>query len=252
MKHVTYVLIAGLSLALFSCKSRLIVTEVEGSRYEITHALDAHPDSETASFLRPYQREVDSVMSAKIGESAQFMQRGGSESLLGNLMTTVLRQAAAPYLQGKPADIGLMNNGGMRSNLPQGKVTLGDLYDISPFDNRLCILHLTGHELLSLFQDLARYRMCVEGGAKVVARNDGTIVSATVQGIPVQADKTYTVATIDYLAEGNDKLYSLKNITHKETTNDLLRDCLIQYVKAQTASGKKLEEKINGQFVINE
>ncbi len=252
MKHANYIVIAGMSLALLSCKSNLTVTGVEGFRHEITHELDAQPDQTTANFLRPYKHEVDSVMNAKMGESAQFMQRGGSESLLGNLMTTVLRQAAAPYLGGKPADIGLMNNGGMRSNLTKGDITLGDLYDISPFDNRLCILRLTGNELNLLFRDLALYRMCVEGGAMVVAKKDGSIVSATIQGEPVQADKTYTVATIDYLAEGNDKLYSLKHIQRKEMTNDLLRDCLIQYVKAQTAAGKKLEEKIHGQFVINE
>lgn len=240
----------GTLAGMTACKSRYCVTGISGTRYEITSALDRNPDKRTAQFLQPYTDKVDSVMGQKLGISDQFLTRTGMESPLGNLLTTVLRESASPYLDNKPAQIGIMNIGGIRNNLPKGTITLRDVFEVSPFDNYLCVMTVSGKQLMDIFHDLAAYQMCVQGGARIVARHDGSIVSATIDGKPVDPDNTYTVATIDYLAEGNDKLTSMKRISGKKITKQTLRDCIINYIKGQTAAGKHISEQLDGRFVF--
>lgn len=244
--------VGGVLCGLTACKSRYCVTDISRTRYEVTAALDASPDTRAAAFLKPYTTQVDSVMGQKLGVSDQFLTRTGMESPLGNLLTTVLREFAAPYFNGKPAQIGIMNIGGIRSSLPKGTITLRDVVDVSPFDNYLCVMKVTGRQLLNIFHDLAQYKLCLQGGARVVAKKDGTIVSATVDGQPVNPEGTYTLATIDYLAEGNDKLYSMKSIEGKQTTKSTLRDCIVTYIKGQTAAGKHISANVDGRFTFTE
>ena len=59
------------------------------------------------------------------------------------------------FKDGKKADLGIVNVGGLRNNMPKGVVRRGDIILISPFDNRLAMVYIKGSDLLSLFQDVA-------------------------------------------------------------------------------------------------
>jgi hypothetical protein len=63
--------------------------------------------------------------------------------LLGNLFAKAIR-AAVPG-----ANVAAVNNAarGLRADLPEGEVTIGRLYDVFPFDNRIARITLTGAEL---------------------------------------------------------------------------------------------------------
>ncbi|MBT8422572.1 MAG: 5'-nucleotidase C-terminal domain-containing protein, partial [Gammaproteobacteria bacterium] len=64
-----------------------------------------------------------------------------TESPLSNLMTDALRASLG-------ADVAVHNVlGGIRSGLPAGPLTYGDVYKMFPFDNRVVILDLSGREL---------------------------------------------------------------------------------------------------------
>ena len=76
---------AGIVAGIFmfsSCHSGYSMASVEGSRIEVTAALDANPDSAAIAVLAPYQKTVDSIMSPVIGQSARFMDRFRPESEL--------------------------------------------------------------------------------------------------------------------------------------------------------------------------
>ena len=45
--------------------------------------------------------------------------------------------------------------GGIRAALPKGNVTVGDVNDIAPFENKICFLTLTGDKVLELFRQIA-------------------------------------------------------------------------------------------------
>lgn len=130
----------GWSVVTFA--QRYELEEVKAGRYEVTNRLDARPDSGAVRVVAPYRHAVDSMMSPVLGESEVAMRADRPESLLSNFVADVLREGSLRV--GKMADIGLCNIGGLRSTMPKGKVTYGDVLEIAPFENRLCILSLDG------------------------------------------------------------------------------------------------------------
>ncbi|MDR0976993.1 MAG: 5'-nucleotidase C-terminal domain-containing protein [Prevotellaceae bacterium] len=237
-------------LALSSCRPTYRITNVEGSMTPIDSTWDAHPDTAAAALLAPYKAEIGKVMYRVIGTSAMPMEKGRPESLLSNLVADVLKQAAADVL-GHPADVGLVNMGGLRANLPAGNITINDIYEICPFENALCVLTLTGSEMKRFCEDMARVGGPGVSGVKLTITKDGRLVDATVGGRPIDEARTYTVGTIDYLAEGNDGMTTLMNITRKQCPDDsVLRDLFIRYVEKETAAGRQITSRIEGRVTV--
>ena len=50
------------------------------------------------------------------------------------------------------AEISIVNGGNLRADLPQGTVTNGDIINVIPFDNQMCLIELTGEQLLQLLE----------------------------------------------------------------------------------------------------
>ena len=46
------------------------------------------------------------------------------------------------------AQIAIQNGGGLRRTMEKGQITMGDLYEIMPFDNYLVVMDLKGADLI--------------------------------------------------------------------------------------------------------
>lgn len=219
---------------------RTITTE----RIEVTNRLDAQPDQRALDIVARYKVAVDSVMAPVLGESLVGMSGGRPESLLSNWTADVL-VAFSDFENGQPADMGLCNVGGLRNNMPKGIVRRGDVILISPFDNRLCIVHLKGSDLLSLFQDIAAvHGEGVSREVRLTITRDGKLVDAQLSGQPIDPERTYRIATLDYLAEGNDRLYSLKKAQRVNVSELFTRDCMMQFIEQHSPITSALEGRI--------
>lgn len=226
------------------------ITQSGGSRICMDSTWDNAPDEKVANILMPYKADVDKKMYQVIGVSAMKMEQKRPESLLSNLVAEVLRCAAECVLK-HPADIGLMNMGGLRNILPEGDITVSTVYEILPFENSLCVLTLKGTDVKQLMEVIASLKGEGISGACVQMTADGKLVSATVQGQPIVDDKEYTVATIDYLADGNDGLLPLVQSIQRECPDEMtLRGIFLDYVKDQTAAGKSITSKLDGRITI--
>lgn len=240
----------GLSLCfmlpLGACAQQYRLAGVKSGRYEVTKKLDACPDSGALRVVAPYRHAVDSMRAPVLGESEVAMRAGRPESLLSNFVSDVLRDASVRV--GKKADIGLCNVGGLRSAMPKGTVTYGDVLEISPFENHLCVLTLTGTKLTELMQQIAAVGGEGISGVKMVITADGRLLTAEVDGKPIGENALYTIATLDYLAEGNDKMYALKDHIYKVTTDIPIRDLIMEAIRREHAEGKKVTAKIEGRI----
>lgn len=243
---------ALLALSLAACRPAREVVAVEGGRMAVDSVWDAHPDAEAVALLAPYKAHVDSIMNAVVGKSALSMDRFRPESPLSNLIADVLRQSAARVLD-RPADVAVMNIGGIRNSLAEGDITTANVYEILPFENALCVLTLKGSALKQLFANLAARHGEGVSGIRLEITKDGRLLEGTVNGQPVQDDKDYTVATIDYLSEGNDGLTAL-TLAHDKVCppHAVLRDLFMEYVKRQAAVGKPLTARTEGRIVVKE
>lgn len=144
---------AGL-LLLAGCQSNYSLVRVEGGRVPITAVYDEYPDKEAEKLVEHYKEKVDSIMSPVIGYAAATLTAYRPESPLSNLIADVLRDGAK-QLTGQPADVAVMNMGGIRNALPEGNITYGTIYEIAPFENALCVVTMDGATLETLFSQIA-------------------------------------------------------------------------------------------------
>lgn len=235
---------------LTACRTGYEVVQVSGTRHEINATLDSTPHALAAEYLARFQEEVRQIQAPVLGVSTQYMEAGRPESLLSNLTADILREAALKY-GGKPADVGIMNMGGLRSSLPGGDITVGDVYKVFPFENKLFTLTLTGEQLLDLFRRfVAVGGQGISGAQIVIGHREGPyLYEATVGGKAINKDKTYRIATIDYLAEGNDGMSTLREGIDRQLFDTLtLRQVVTDYIVEQTKLGKKIESKLDGRI----
>ena len=116
-----------------------------------------------------------------------------------------------------------------------------------PFENELVSLKLQGTEVEQLFnfiaasggQPLAGVRM------KIVSQKPTDVL---INGQPFDRDKTYTVLTSDYVAGGGDKAVGFRNPLERKVLGLKVRDALINYIKANTASGKVINAELDGRI----
>ena len=89
-------------------------------------------------------QRVHALQATPLGVSLDLpIQRAGNlGSPLGNLFAEALRHAVPG------ADVAAINNAarGLRTDLPEGRLTFGRLYDVFPFDNRIARFTLSGAE----------------------------------------------------------------------------------------------------------
>lgn len=240
----------GAAFLVTACSPVYRVTKVEGDMQQMDSTFDVTPDTEAVALLAPYKAKIDSVMYRVVGTAEMSMDKGAPESLLSNLVADVLRNAATKTL-GKPADVGLVNMGGLRNVLTEGPITCSNIYEILPFENSLCIVTLKGDYLNELFENIAARGGEGISGVQLQLTNDHKLAKATVAGKPIVKDSLYTVATIDYLADGNDGMTALPHAEKRECPEGaILRDLFMEYVDRQTAGGKKISSRIEGRIVV--
>lgn len=215
-------------------------------RIEVTSALDAKPDSQALAIIASYKVSVDSVMSPVLGMSRVAMNAMRPESLLSNWAADVMVEGSTAT--GLPtADLGLVNIGGLRNNMPKGVVRKGDILLISPFENSLVVLEMKGKDLLKLMQNIAAVGgEGVSKSVKMVISKDRKLISATINGEIISPKRTYTIATLDYLAEGNDKMYALKKAKKRYEIGLKARDVMMESI----IKNRIIDSKIEGRIVI--
>lgn len=234
-----------------SCNSGYSVQNIEGGRVAITDEFDQFPaDKEVVSVINKYKNGLDSIMSPVVGYAARNLDSHRPESPMSNLMADLLRQTAVKSL-GKPADIAVMNIGGIRNSFTEGAITFGNIFEIAPFENAFCVLVMDGKAVQELFEQIAYVRGEGLSGANLVISKDRKLISASIAGKPVDPNKDYTVATIDYLAEGNDKMPAfLKAKSKIFPENSLLRSLLLEYVQNCNKKGIKVDAKVEGRIIV--
>lgn len=228
------------------------VSKVTRTRILMDKRWDAQPDAQAAAFIAPYKNKVDSIMGPVVGMIAHDMTRHRPESQLSNLLSDILVWGGRDFNE-QPV-FAVYNMGGIRSNLAKGKVTVGDVNDMAPFENKICFLTLTGEKVTELFQQIAhRGGEGLSHAVKLVITQDGHLKSASINGEPVDPQKSYRIATLDYLAEGNDQLVAFKSGTEvvapKNKENNV-RYIIMNYFREKMAKGECVESKIENRIVV--
>ena len=230
MKKTSIILALAALTALSACSSHYQLTQVSRTRVLIDGRYD-RPGSEAETFLAP---------------AARYMASHRPESELSNLLSDILVWGAARM--GERADFAVYNMGGIRAALAKGQVTIGDVLDVAPFENKLCVLTLTGDKVTELFTQIASVGgEGVSHGVALTISRDGRLLSATVGGQPIDPKRDYRIATLDYLAQGNDRLVAFKaksQVVAPQEQDNNVRYIIMDYFRAQGTVDAHTEGRI--------
>ncbi|MCL2436023.1 MAG: 5'-nucleotidase C-terminal domain-containing protein [Lentimicrobiaceae bacterium] len=147
------------------------------------------------------------------------------------------------------ADLALLNFGGIRAALPQGNITVGDIFQISPFDNTVAFVFVKGSELRKMFEGFSEKRNAPMANVQTIYQN-GWLLSYTIGGVPVENDRIYTIVTINFLALGGDDF--LRQITPESILYiDMpVRNVFIEGIRKKTVQDIKIEGVVDDRVII--
>lgn len=186
-----------------------------------------------------------------IGYSTNAMDVSYPESALSDWFVDII-MAKTEKLAGKKVDIGVVNFGGIRIDMPQGDIILDDMLSMFPFKNQLVYVEHTGKQIRTILEKMAADRFQVLGGVRVVAEG-GKLLSAEIGGEPIDDEKVYGLATITFLLEGGDGLTLAENALSVTAFEDEdIIDAVLEFVYAETAAGRPIEYKTDGRVVIKD
>ncbi|HEY0351130.1 MAG TPA: 5'-nucleotidase C-terminal domain-containing protein, partial [Gemmatimonadales bacterium] len=188
-------------------------------------------DSAMAELVEGYLRKADTLASRAVATVKFPLFRADDEYRLASLIAEARRNVLR-------ADLGLVRNDDIRADLPAGRVSYGQVFEIQSSQNSLVKVTLSGRQLSEVLeQSLDRRGQPTAQVSGAVVRYDPRrparkrIKEVEFKGgRKLQADATYTLAVDDFLAAGGDG-YTMLIGKPSEPAGLLDVDGLIAYLK---------------------
>lgn len=230
-----------------SCTSVQHVSKMNVSYVVPSGQAGAASDSTVTTMVAPYKSQLDAQMNTVVANVATELTKKQPESTMGNwtadaLITGVRRANMA-------GDFAVCNYGGMRVPvITTGPLTMGELFELSPFDNMIMIVDVPGTIVDSLFQHIASRNGWPVSSAIRMKIKDGKMISCLINGQPIDPAKTYKVVTPDYVANGGDDARFMIGLPQVQT-GFLQRDLIVQYAAETARMGKDINVVTEGRIV---
>ena len=145
--------------------------------------------------------------------------------------------------EGDKADIVFINGGGIRAGFTKGNITLANIMTVSPYDNEVILVTLTGKDILDLLRVSCKKSTVIpensggsflqmSKGMEVRYSSNGDLISAKLNGIAINESQSYRVVLSSFIYSSSDYV----NITQKgqniNMTGKDCRDDMISKIKA--------------------
>ncbi|MES2567657.1 MAG: 5'-nucleotidase [Bacteroidota bacterium] len=249
MKFTFKIVFFSALLSLFACSKKTSITNISESHIIVNNN---KIDSSVFKMMSPYKKTHDEQMYAVIAKSEDALVKGDVESTLGNFFCDAVIYETKKLLGKDSAniDVAIFNKGGLRNSLPKGNITIGNVFELMPFDNEVVLLKLSGAQ----FKDMC-YKIVEKGGIPIggmrLTMKGTTPADITVKGQPFDEEKDYWVVTSDYLANGGDSYNFFKNAKERKITKVLLRNMIINYCEDITKLEQTIKPKLDGRIQLS-
>jgi 5'-nucleotidase/UDP-sugar diphosphatase len=191
---------------------------------------DIPEDQATAKIVAKYYKPILAKYERIVGKASEtFYNDNDCENSLLNLVCDALREASG-------AQAALYNVGGVRSDLQKGTIKFWDLATVFPFQNKLILLKTSGKQLKKA---LETQQLGVSGIRYRIA--SGKLVTATIDGKPIEDEKLYTIATTDFIEER-----TFEEVFERKVIADDYREAIVAYIQAR----KTVTPVLDGRRVI--
>lgn len=245
-KSLGILFLVAASFVIGCTPKQLVVSEYQYT-YKSLDSTISDIDTLVYSIIKPYSAKLGEIMEEVVVYSSGTFTKMQPESTLGNLLADATKEIAQIHTN-QNIDVAIVNYGGIRvPELSKGKVTIGHIYELMPFDNYLVTIDLTGSELNQVLQAIAKTGGWPISGASFNISNNQEAINVRVGNRALHPNFIYTIALSDYIASGGDNMSMLVPLV-QNNTGILLRDAFIQYFTEIGKQGKELEAKIEGRI----
>jgi 5'-nucleotidase / UDP-sugar diphosphatase len=205
------------------------------------------PDPTIAGLVDSFKAVIDkeyAVVIAQLQDKWETQYR--TESNIGDWFADAMRNRMK-------TDVAFLNSGGIRKNLDAGPVRKMDIYEILPFDNKIVTFNLSGAELVKIAgHNVGLEKDSYNGSLQIAGlsyvwqgENDNPkLISVSVNGIPIDTSKIYTVCSIDYVADANAEKYLGLKIVDIKSTDMGLTQLILEAVENAGTIQSKIEGRM--------
>lgn len=239
---------------LLSCSVRkpLEIGEIR-QNYPIDARIVVDSTNQLTNIIKKYSGTLKATMNEVVGYSSQYMPTHKPESLLSNMVADFTYKLGKTYCEqhnlSHTVDASIVNIHGLRKAMPEGKITLGDVYEISPFENKLFIVAMYGKDLRKLFDHITRSGGEGVGNIQLKANEETKkLEEAYIGGELLQDEKLYHIISIDYLINGGDGMVAFSKNVGSIDINMKSRDALLEYVKTEHKANRPLKSKLDNRI----
>jgi 5'-nucleotidase len=213
----------------------------------------AEPDGELQKFIDSFKEVVDRKYNTIISRLARELThpRREEETALGNLFADILRDRAE-------VDVLFIGSGSIRKERMGPPVTLGNLYEIFPYDDALVKFTVTGAQLRNVFAHIMRPENrdgegeCFQVNRPVQAiYSDGrhALESLSLNAIPVVDDAQYTTAMQAFHFSSSDTNLGITNaeltaLAGSRVVTTSVRDVLEEYLRSHQSLSNQVEGRL--------
>ena len=240
------------------------VESCEGKPHLLTK--DVAPNKQAEEKLSVFQAEVEKMKTAIIakaeddfclvripGEKRSQICSPTQTAKHGSDIATIV---AYSFLnQSKTADFALQNGGGVRTDLAKGDVSIGDVYKVLPFANKLVNVKMSGAEVKQALEEALDYALEPGGSTGAYPYAAGLRFNVDLKAQKgkritkiqikerkskkwkaLNLTKNYVVITSDYIASGKDGYALFAKIQKEGRIEETYLDyaqAFVDYLKAQ-------------------
>lgn len=225
-----------LNTFLTSCqKNNIQIKKIKGKQIPINTSFNS--DSVFTQIITPYKKKLQHKIDKILCYNPTILTREEKdlESSLGNLYADICFQKADSIFHletGNHIDFALFNYGGIRTTIPKGNITVKNIFELMPFENKLVVTKLSGMQTQKLFNYLENRKEAHPISHLKLEIKDDVLHKILIQNKPFDPSKSYFVLTHDYLQHGGDSMAFFKNPQNLFNTQYKVRDAIIAYLNS--------------------
>lgn len=229
--------------------------------HAIADVIDKNPvlekitgDPEAFALLDTFSGPIRELKQAVIGRSEANLwnvrQPGDTHETAGrlengSLIAPVVAEALlwkAKSLKNKNTQIVIQNAGSVRGDIPKGDVTIGQVYELLPFDNTLVLFELKGSKVKETLKAAIvkadgafPYTAGLRYSADLSKPEHAVLTAVEVKTgegwVPLKEKNIYHIAANHFIASGKDDYTVFGNVKDKDDTGYTAAEIFIEYVK---------------------
>ncbi len=136
---ITFSMIFALCIGFSSCKekSHYTIIKVKSCSVAINNQYNDNQYLAATETLKKYCDKVHQITQDTIGYCDYVLSKEGKENLLCNYSSDALLHIGNQLFDSINIDLALINSGGIRVDIPEGYITVGNIYEVYPFDKSI-------------------------------------------------------------------------------------------------------------------